>query len=115
MYRDQFFAVKSTYSPGFKGFMFCRFLLNFDLYFNTIKPEGGILPVGNFKVRSFLNDLLCIPETLWIFLTFSSDYFLGEKNFKILIFERVKHFYTGDKNLVEGESTVGIFTGGGES
>ena len=78
------------------------FLLKFDWYFHTSIPEGGgIFHVVILKLNSFWTTCGYVSEILWIFLTFSSDYFLGEKKKffffeKIKLFEKVKHFYTGD-------------------
>ena len=70
--------------------------------FNLIKPEGGggggrgqvIFASGKFKFKLFLNSFWYEPETLWLFLTFSRDYFARKKIQKILNFEGVTHFFT---------------------
>ena len=62
--------------------------LCFDWYFNTSKAErvvvggaGGrwIFPVVILNLNHFWKTCGHVPQILWIFLTFSSDYFLGEK------------------------------------
>ena len=48
---------------------------------NPVKPGGIIFTRGKFKFKLFLNDLWDEPQTLWLFLTFTRDYF-AEKNWK---------------------------------
>ena len=56
----------------------------YSILFNPIKPggRGVIFASGKFKFKLFLNGLWYEPETLWIFLTFTRDYFAGKKNSK---------------------------------
>ena len=45
---------------------------------------GGVIFVGGkFRFKLFLNDLWYEPETFWLFLTFTKDYFDGKKFQKI--------------------------------
>ena len=57
-------------------------------FVNPIKPRGGgvILARGKFKLKSFLNDLWYEPETLWLSLTFTRDYFAEKRNWKNIKF-----------------------------
>ena len=67
------------------------------LYFNPIKPGVEVIfACGKFKFKLFLNGLWYEPETLWLILTFTRDYFAGKKNSKKkLHFQGVTYFFTG--------------------
>ena len=41
--------------------------------------DGLIFASGKFKIKLFLNGLWYEPETLWLFLTFTRDYFARKK------------------------------------
>ena len=58
---------------------------------------GGkvIFARGKFKFKLFLNDLWYEPETLWLFLTFTRDYFAEKEMKKILTFQGGTYFFTG--------------------
>ena len=61
--------------PGYKRVMFLK------------KEIRVILARGKFKFKLFLNDLWYEPETLWLFLTFTRDYFAEKEMKKILNFQ----------------------------
>ena len=64
--------------------------------FNPTKPGGVIFASGKFKFKLFLNNLWYEPETLWLFLTFTRDYFAEKKKKeKILNCQAVTYFFTG--------------------
>ena len=50
---------------------------DFNIDINLIKPGGIISARSKFKL--FLNGLWYEPETLWLFLTFTRDYFTEKK------------------------------------
>ena len=61
----------------------CRFCLSIyesimDML--TLLSLGGVIFArSKFKFKLFLNGLWYEPETLWLFLTFTRDYFAGKK------------------------------------
>ena len=57
---------------------------DFNIDINLIKPGGIISARSKFKL--FLNGLWYEPETLWLVLTFTTDYFVEKK--------RVTYFFT---------------------
>ena len=57
--------------------------------------DAVIFARGKFKFKLFLNGLWYEPETLRLFLTFTSNYFAGKKIKKILNFQGVTYFFTG--------------------
>ena len=61
-----------------------------------LKLHCGYFARGKFKFKLFLNGLWYEPETLWLFLTFTRDYFAEKKKFKKIIkFQGVTYFFTG--------------------
>ena len=64
--------------------------------FNPSNPGGGaIFARGKFKFKLILNSLCYEPETSWLFLTFTGDYFAGKKIQKNIKLSGGKNFFTG--------------------
>ena len=66
---------------------------------NLLSPGDGrgvIFVRGKFKFELFLSGLWYEPNTLWLFLTFTRASFAGKKFKKILNFQGVTYFFSGD-------------------
>ena len=63
-----------------------------DLTLLSLGGKGVIFARSKFKVRLFLIILWYEPETLWLFLTFTRDYFVEIKNWKNIKFSGDKKF-----------------------